>query len=136
MFGPVRGPWPDDSWKGWWGPEPPYHCDVFVLTHHARPPLTMDGGTTFHFVTEGIEVARDRALASAGGLDVRVGGGASTLQAYMRAGLLDDLHVAVVPVLLGGGERLFDHLGDPPVAYELVERACSDAVTHLRFAKS
>jgi dihydrofolate reductase len=136
MFGPVRGPWPDESWNGWWGTSPPYHCDVFVLTHHARPTVEMEGGTTFHFVTEGIEVARERALAAADGLDVRIGGGASTLQSYLRTGLLDELHVAIVPVLLGAGERLFDHLDGGPDGYECVEHLPSAAVTHVRFAKT
>ncbi len=108
MFGPIRGDWPDDEWKGWWGPEPPYHHDVFVLTHHARDPITMDGGTTFHFVTDGIEAALDRAVVAADGLDVRLGGGASVVRQYVRAGLVDHLHLAVVPLLAGAGERLFD----------------------------
>jgi dihydrofolate reductase len=106
MFGPVRGPWPDESWKGWWGDNPPYHCDVFVLTHHARSPLAMEGGTTFHFVTEGIEAALDRARASAGGRDVRLGGGVATIRQYLQAGLVDEMHLAVSPVLLGAGEHL------------------------------
>ena len=106
MFGPVRGAWPDESWKGWWGDEPPYHCDVFVLTHHARAPLAMAGGTTFHFVTEGIHAALDRARASAKGKDVRIGGGASVIRQYLAAGLIDTMHLAVSPVLLGGGEHL------------------------------
>src|SRR5215211_7321254 len=108
MFGPVRGPWPDDEWRGWWGPEPPYHHPVFVLTHHARDPVEMAGGTTFTFVTEGIEAALEQAFAAAGGGDVRLGGGAATVREYVAAGLVDELHVAVVPILLGSGERLFD----------------------------
>jgi dihydrofolate reductase len=135
MFGPVRGPWPDESWNGWWGPNPPYHCEVFVLTHHSRPSVEMEGGTKFHFVTEGIEAARERALASAGGLDVRVGGGAATLQEYLRSQFLDELHVAIVPTLLGAGERLFDHLNDGLDGYECVEHVASSAVTHVRFVK-
>jgi dihydrofolate reductase len=135
MFGPVRGEWPDESWKGWWGNEPPYHCDVFVLTHHPRSPVEMDGGTTFHFVTKGIDVARERAIATAGDLDVRVGGGAATLQAYLEAGLLDSLHVALVPVLLGAGERLFDHVDDLAERYECVEHIGTAAVTHLHLAR-
>src|SRR5688572_13237865 len=106
MFGPMRGEWPDDTWKGWWGDNPPYHCDVFVLTHHARAPLAMAGGTTFHFVTEGIHAALDRARASAKGKDVRIGGGASVIRQYLAAGLIDTMHLAVSPVLLGGGEHL------------------------------
>src|SRR3954471_526874 len=110
MFGPVRGPWPDDSWKGWWGDEPPYHTPVFVLTHHARPPLTMAGGTEFRFVTDGIESALAQARHAAGGRDVRIGGGVSTIRQYLRARLIDDLHLAVRPVLLGSGEPLFEGL--------------------------
>jgi len=135
MFGPMRGQWPDESWTGWWGPNPPYHCEVFVLTHHARTSVEMEGGTTFHFVTEGIEAARDLALASAGDLDVRVGGGAATLQAYLRSQLLDELHVAIVPTLLVSGERLFDHLNDGLDNYQCVEHVASSAVTHVRFVK-
>src|SRR6516162_8574270 len=112
MFGPIRDDWPDESWKGWWGDEPPYHHPVFVLTHHPRAPITMAGGTTFTFVTDGIESALAQARSAADGLDVRLGGGASTVQAYVRAGLVDELHLAIVPVLLGDGERLFEHLGD------------------------
>src|SRR6201985_59653 len=106
MFGPVRGAWPDDSWKGWWGDEPPYHCDVFVLTHHARAPITMKGGTVFHFVTDGIEAALQRARQAAGAKDIRLGGGVATVKQYLRAGLLDELHVAIVPAALGSGENL------------------------------
>lgn len=105
MFGPVRGPWPDESWKGWWGDEPPYHVPVFVLTHHARAPLTMQGGTTFHFVTGGIHDALAQARAAAGGRDVRVGGGVATVREYLKAGLIDELHLALRPVLLGQGKR-------------------------------
>ncbi len=112
MFGPVRGPWPDESWRGWWGERPPYDHPVFVLTHHPRDPLEMDNDTTFHFVTEGIEVALERAMAAAGGQDVRLGGGAATIRQYLRAGLVDVCHVAVSAVLLGRGERLLD---DPEV---------------------
>src|SRR4051812_10532910 len=104
MFGPVRGPWPDDSWKGWWGDEPPYHTPVFVLTHHPRDPLPMAGGTTFHFVTEGVQRAAELAAEAAGDKDVRVGGGVATIQQFLRAGLIDEMHVAVSPVLLGSGE--------------------------------
>jgi dihydrofolate reductase len=130
MFGPVRGDWGTEDWKGWWGDEPPYHCDVFVLTHHARPPVEMDGGTTFHFVTSGIEDALARAFTAADGADVRLGGGAATLREYLRAGLVDDLHVAIVPVLLGGGERIFD--GDAGVAggYECVGLVPGASVVH------
>src|SRR5262245_34779362 len=106
MFGPVRGPWPDDSWKGWWGANPPYHVPVFVLTHHARPPVAMEGGTTFHFVTDGIHAARERAREAAGGKDIRLGGGVDTIRQYLRAGLVDEMHLALSPALLGSGEAL------------------------------
>jgi dihydrofolate reductase len=110
MFGPIRGSWPNDDWKGWWGDNPPYHHPVFVLTHHPRSPIEMEGGTTFHFADDGIEAALDRAFEAAGGKDVRLGGGASTVQQYLHAGLLDELGLAIVPVVLGGGERLFEDL--------------------------
>lgn len=137
MFGPVRGPWPDETWRGWWGENPPFHHPVFVLTHHARAPITMDGGTTFHFVTDGIESALDQATAAAGGKDVRVGGGAATIRAYLRAGLLDELHVAIVPILLGGGERVLDDdLVRGPHGYECVEYTPSPSVAHVRLART
>src|SRR5512142_3001918 len=110
MFGPVRGPWPDESWKGWWGDEPPYHTPVFVLTHHARAPIPMAGGTEFRFVTDGIHAALEQAIAAAGGLDVRIGGGVSTVRQYLEARLIDELHLALRPVLLGRGENLFRDL--------------------------
>jgi dihydrofolate reductase len=131
MFGPVRGPWPDESWKGWWGETPPYHCPVFVLTHHARPDLEMDGGTVFHFVTGGIEQALERARAAAGGKDVRVGGGAETIRQYLEAGLLDELHLAVSPVLLGRGEALFAGLDLPALGYGVSETVAGEAATHV-----
>jgi dihydrofolate reductase len=134
MFGPVRGDWPDHDWRGWWGDEPPYHHPVFVLTHHARPSFDMAGGTTFHFVTEGIEAALDRAYAAAGGLDVRLGGGASTVRQCVSAGLVDELHVAVVPILLGGGERLFEGR-DAAAGYAVGEHVASPRVTHVRLTK-
>ena len=136
MFGPIRGPWGDEQWKGWWGDEPPYHHPVFVLTHHPRPPIQMQGGTTFHFVDDGIEAALQRAIEAAGGSDVRIGGGAATIQQYLRAGLIDEMHVAIVPILLGAGERLFDNLGDAPEGYECVELASSPAVAHVRLART
>ncbi|GGJ82954.1 deaminase reductase [Pilimelia anulata] len=137
MFGPVRGGWGDGAWRGWWGDEPPYRHPVFVLTHHARPPLVMAGGTTFHFVTEGIEAALERAVEAADGADVRLGGGAAALQQYLTAGLLDELHLVVVPILLGGGARLFDGFGEgEPAGYAATEVAPSAAVTHVRLARS
>ncbi len=114
MFGPVRGPWQDESWRGWWGEDPPFHVPVFVLTHYARRPLELDGGTTFHFVTDGIESAYEQAAAAAGDKDISLGGGASTVQQAIAAGLLDELQINLVPILLGGGERLLDGLADAP----------------------
>lgn len=131
MFGPIRGAWPDDSWKGWWGDEPPYHCPVFVLTHHARAPLAMAGGTTFHFVTEGIEAALQRAKAAAGGKDVRIGGGASTVRQYLAKSLVDELHLAVAPVLMGRGENLFAGLDLPALGYQTTEHVPGPRVTHV-----
>jgi dihydrofolate reductase len=136
MFGPVRGPWPDEAWRGWWGEDPPFHTPVFVLTHHERAPLEMEGGTTFHFVTDGIESALEQAVAAASGKDVTLGGGASTAQQYLRAGLVDELTVDVVPVLLGRGERLFDRLDGGPVGLEPVELVASPAVAHFRYART
>jgi dihydrofolate reductase len=137
MFGPIRGGWGDDSWTGWWGEEPPYHHPVFVLTHHPRPAIEMAGGTTFHFVADGIEVALERARAAAGGKDVRLGGGAATIRQYLRAGLVDELHLAIVPVLLGAGERLFDgDLGAGVLdGYRPVQLAASDSVVHVRLGR-
>ncbi|SDU71231.1 Dihydrofolate reductase [Jiangella alkaliphila] len=132
MFGPVRGSWPDESWTGWWGPNPPYHHDVFVLTHHARPSVRMEGGTTFHFVTDGIEAARDQAFAAAGGRDVLVAGGAATIRQYLRAGLIDELEIAISPVLLGGGERLFDDgVGVP--GYRCTGFTAGEKAVHVGF---
>lgn len=136
MFGPIRGPWSDDNWKGWWGDNPPFHHPVFVLTHHARPSITMKGGTTFHFVTDGIRAALDRALDAASGNDVGVGGGAATIQQYLRAGLIDDMHVVIVSILLGSGERLFDHLDGGPFGYKCVEFLGSPSVVHVRVTRS
>jgi dihydrofolate reductase len=133
MFGPVRGPWGDEQWHGWWGDNPPYHHPVFVLTHHPRPPLTMAGGTTFHFVTDGIEAALARAFEAAGGLDVRLGGGVATIRQYLRAGLVDELHLVIVPVLLGGGERLLD---EDVTGYECVGFVPSSSVAHVRLARA
>lgn len=131
MFGPVRGPWPDSSWKGWWGEDPPFHCPVFVLTHHARPALEMEGNTTFHFVTGGITEALDRARKAANGMDVQIGGGVNTIQQYLRSGLIDELHVAISPVLLGGGERLFEGVDLPALGYECVQFVGSEKATHV-----
>lgn len=130
MFGPVRGPW-DDSWKGWWGDTPPYHCDVFVLTHHARAPLVMEGGTTFHFVTDGIHAALDRAREAAGGKDIRLGGGVATIRQYLTAGLVDEIHLAVAHALLGRGEHLFSGIDLVQLGYRCTEHAASDRATHV-----
>ena len=135
MFGPVRGPWPDESWTGWWGSEPPYHHAVYVLTHHVRPALPMEGGTMFHFVDEGIEAALELAVDAAGGADVRLGGGASVIRQYLRAGLVDELHLAITPVLLGSGERVFEDLDSMPDGYECVEFVPSPTVTHVRLVR-
>lgn len=135
MFGPIRGEWPDDTWKGWWGDIPPYHHPVFVLTHHARAPITMEGGTVFNFVTDGVEAALERAREAAGDRDIRLGGGVSTVQAYLRAGLVDEMHIVIVPVLLGAGERLFDNLDGGPAGYESVEFVSSARVAHARLAR-
>ncbi|WP_163268826.1 dihydrofolate reductase family protein [Chelativorans alearense] len=131
MFGPVRGPWPDDSWRGWWGENPPYHVPVFVLTNHARPPLEMEGGTVFHFVTDGIEAALERAKEAAGGRDIRLGGGASTIRQYLNAGLVDEMQFAISPVLLGSGEPLFAGLDLPRLGYEVTEHIPSEKATHI-----
>lgn len=131
MFGPIRGAWPDLNWKGWWGDEPPYHVPVFVLTHHERPPLEMEGGTTFHFVTGGIHEALERAREAANGMDVRIGGGPNTIQQYLRESLIDELHIAIAPVLLGGGERLFEGVDLRARGYECVEFVASEKVTHV-----
>jgi dihydrofolate reductase len=135
MFGPIRGEWPDDEWKGWWGDEPPHHAPVFVLTHHAREPVEMQGGTTFHFVTDGIEAALERAREAAGDRDVSIGGGASTVRQYLRAGLVDEMRLHVSPVLLGAGERLFEDVGEPLVAFECVELVSSPAAAHYTYRR-
>src|SRR4051794_2163560 len=121
MFGPIRGDWPNDDWKGWWGDEPPYHTDVFVLTHHARRPVAMEGGTTFHFVTDGIRAALDRARTAARGKDVRLGGGVSTIRQYLEARLVDEMHLAVSPILLGSGEHLLAGIDLTALGYTLVK---------------
>ena len=131
MFGPVRGPWVDESWKGWWGEEPPYHVPVFVLTHHARASIVMQGGTTFHFVTDGIHSALERARAAAAGRDVRIGGGVATIQQYLKARLVDELHLAISPVLLGSGERLFGDVDMVGLGYRCTEHVSTPAATHV-----
>src|SRR4051794_19389111 len=131
MFGPVRGPWPDETWKGWWGEEPPYHVPTFVLTHHARPPITMKGGTVFHFVTDGIHSALEQAKAAAGDKDVRIGGGVSTVRQYLQAGLVDEMHFAVGPVFMGGGENLWQGLDLNALGYECAEVIQGERATHL-----
>jgi dihydrofolate reductase len=131
MFGPVRGPWLDESWRGWWGENPVYHVPVFVLTHYPRPPLVMDGGTTFHFVTEGAAVALERARGAAGGKDVRVGGGVNVVQQYLRHRLIDEMHLAISPVLLGSGERLFEGVNLPGLGYACVKHEPTPRATHL-----
>ncbi len=136
MFGPIRGPWPDDAWKGWWGPNPPYHVPVFVLTHHARAPITMEAGTTFHFVTDGIESALAQARAAAGEQHVRIGGGVSTIRQYLTARLIDELHLVQSPVLLGRGEHLFSGLDLLALGYRVREHTHSDAAMHMMIERA
>lgn len=135
MFGPIRGPWPDLAWRGWWGDNPPYHVPVFVLTHHARAPLEMEGGTVFHFVTGGIHEALARAREAAAGKDVRLGGGVATIQQYLRAGLVDEIHFAIAPVLLGRGEHFFGDLDLPALGFERSEHVATAHATHLVFTR-
>ena len=135
MFGPLRGEWPDENWKGWWGDNPPYHTPVFVLTHHARPSIEMEGGTTFHFVTEGADEALKRAKAAAGKLDVKIGGGVETVRHYLRTGAIDDMHLAISPVLLGKGEALFAGLDLPALGYQVTARETTDLATHVVLEK-
>jgi len=136
MFGPIRGPWLDENWKGWWGDNPVYHKPVFVLTNHPRAPLVMEGGTTFHFVTEGIHAALERAREAANGQDVRIGGGASTIRQYLRERLIDELHIAISPVLLGAGEPLFHGLNLPTLGYTCTQHATSPHATHIILTRS
>ena len=136
MFGPVRGPWPDDSWKGWWGDEPPYHVPVFVLTHHPRPPLEMKGGTVFHFVTGGIHEAWQRAREAAGGLDVRVGGGVATVRQYLQAGLVDQMHLVQSPLLLGRGEALLAGIDLGALGFRCTTHQASDLAQHVVLSRS
>jgi dihydrofolate reductase len=131
MFGPIRGPWPDENWKGWWGDEPPYHVPVFVLTHYARAPVAMKGGTTFHFVTDGIESALAQAKTAADQRDVRLGGGVATIREYLKAGLIDELHLAMRPVLLGSGENLMQGLDLRALGYECAESVAGERATHM-----
>jgi dihydrofolate reductase len=136
MFGPIRGPWADDAWKGWWGENPPYHVPVFVLTHHPRQSITMAGGTTFHFVTDGIQAALKRATEAANGQDIRLGGGVATTQAYLRARLIDEMHVAIAPVLLGSGEQLFAGLDLISLGYRCTEHLATPGATHVVLTRS
>jgi len=136
MFGPVRGPWPDENWKGWWGEEPPYHCQTFVLTHHARPTLRMKGGTDFHFVTDGIHAALERAKQAAAGRDVRIGGGVATVRQYLQARLIDALHLAQRPLLSGRGENLLAGLDLPGLGYQCTDRISGERATHLILRRS
>jgi len=131
MFGPVRGPWPDDSWKGWWGDTPPYHTPVFVLTHHARAPLEMKGGTTFHFVTDGLQSALEQAKRAAGGKDVRIGGGVATIRQYLLAGQIDEMHLALSPVLLGEGENLFAGINLHQLGFTVQKTVAGENATHV-----
>ncbi len=135
MFGPVRGPWPDESWKGWWGDDPVYHRPVFVLTHHPRATIEMQGGTVFHFVTGGVQEALKLAREAAGGMDVRVGGGVATIQQFLREKLIDEMHLAVAPVVLGSGERLFDGVDLVTLGYECVEHVGTPNATHVVIQK-
>lgn len=135
MFGPVRGAWPDDTWKGWWGDNPPYHSPVFVLTHHPRASIAMDGGTTFHFVTDGLEAALERAAEAAENRDIRLGGGTAAIRQYLSAGLIDEMHIAISPVLLGAGEHLFAGIDLPSLGYRCAENVATKAATHIVIAR-
>lgn len=135
MFGPIRGDWPDDKWKGWWGDNPPYHAPTFVLTHYPRNPIEMEGGTVFHFVTDGIEAALEQARSAAGDKNVKIGGGVSTVRQYLQAGLVDEMHFAISPVVLGGGEAMFTGLDLPALGFSVIEHAATDAATHIVLAK-
>ena len=135
MFGPVRGPWPDNVWKGWWGDNPPYHTPVFVLTSHPRGSIDMNGGTTFHFVTDGIHAALERAVDAANGQDVRLGGGVATIRQYLRAGLIDEMHLAMSPILLGSGECLLEAMDVPKLGYECTEHVPTSNTTHFVITK-
>ena len=135
MFGPIRGPWPGDEWKGWWGDNPPYHVPVFVLTHHARNPITMAGGTVFYFITDGIHAALQRAMDAAGGKDVRLGGGVATIRQYLRERLVDEMHIAISPTLLGTGESLFAGINLTKLGYRLAQHVPTESATHIVLGK-
>jgi dihydrofolate reductase len=135
MFGPIRGTWPDDTWRGWWGDNPPYHTPVFVLTHHPRTPIVMEGGTVFHFITDGIQAAHERAIGSADGKDIRLGGGVATIRQYLRAGLVDEMHLAISPILLGSGEHLFDGIDMRTLGYECTQHVPTENATHVVLTK-
>jgi dihydrofolate reductase len=136
MFGPIRGAWPDETWQGWWGDTPPYQVPVFVLTHHPRRSIEMKGGTTFHFVTEGIHAALERATNAAGASDVRIGGGVATIRQYLQAGLIDELHLAARPILLGSGENLFAGIDMAALGYRCTKHVSTDLATHIVLAKA
>ncbi len=135
MFGPVRGEWPDEEWKGWWGPNPPYHAPTFILTHHAREPIVMEGGTTFHFITGGIEEALEKAKAAAGDKDVKIGGGVSTVRQYLQAGLIDDMHFAISPVVLGKGEAMFEGIDLPALGFSVKSHEMTELAAHIVLSK-
>src|SRR5579872_918937 len=135
MFGPGRGKWLDDGWKGWWGDNPPYHAPTFILTHHPRDPIVMDGGTTFHFVTDGIEAALDQARAAAGGRDVKIGGGVATIRQYLKANLIDEIHFAFSPIILGEGEAMFEDINLPALGFTITERTHTELATHVVLSK-
>ena len=136
MFGPIRGPWPDNTWKGWWGDNPPYHTPVFVLTNHPRESITMNGGTVFHFVTDGIHATLQRALDAAGGRDVRLGGGVAAIRQYLCAGLIDEMHLAISPILLGSGENLLAGIDAPKLGYRCTEHVPTPSTTHVVLTRS
>lgn len=135
MFGPIRGPWPDNEWKGWWGEEPPYHVPVFVLTHHAREPLEMKGGTTFHFITGGIGSALEEAKRSANGKDIRIGGGVSTIRQFLHAGYIDEMHLVFSPIFLGSGEHLFSGIDLPALGFSQIQKTDGEKATHIIVTK-
>lgn len=136
MFGPIRGPWPDNEWKGWWGDTPPFHTPVFVLTHYPRDPVVMDGGTTFHFITDGIQAALERAREAAGDLDVRIGGGVQVTRQYLLAGLIDELHLAITPVLLGSGENLLEGIDAAALGYSVTRHVDTPQAMHVVLNRS